>query len=184
MASLLPIERLAQEDRKEEEEKRELTCEICRGLLNKPLRFSACNHHFCQACLNRWFESREENDFICPFDRTESWLMNGEEWRTTKIREGIKFTCREKEFGCPEELPMNEILRHQLTCKYKVVICPRGCEELRCKKDLYKHLAGDCDVKINERIRREMCAPCAYEYFHFCSATHCDPEEIRKWIDA
>ena len=183
MTSPLPIERMVQEDREEEEKKRELTCEICRGLLDNPMRFSECNHHCCQACLHRWFASKADNDFVCPVDRTESWLMNGEEWRVTKIRDRVKFTCKEKDFGCEEELILTEISRHQLACKYTVVPCPRGCDELRCRKDLYLHLAGDCDIRIDERVRREMCAPCSHEYFQFNSATHCDVEKISKRIN-
>jgi len=42
----------------------EFVCAICTDILENPVEISGCEHHFCDSCIRRWIQNREE----CPID--------------------------------------------------------------------------------------------------------------------
>ena len=76
---------------------------------------------------------------------------------------------------------MVETSKHERICKYRIIECPRGCEELMTAAGKFRHLISYCDVKIDNKIKDQMCKTCAQEYFEFGEAEHCDPKFMKMW---
>ena len=132
------------------------TCQICTKVLREPRLAVCCGQHFCESCLNKWFD-RQRGRESCPHCRSEGDAFNHviDKGLRSEINE-LKIKCTHHEEGCEWRGELGALKTHlesQNGCGYEDVECPNKCELLPgCilvlkRKHLKIHLSHDCYLR-------------------------------------
>ena len=113
-------------------------CAICHDVMWHPVACAICEHSFCEACLNKWFEKHKVCPNQCEYQRRERVPPI-----LLQLLSPLKITCKNKTNGC-EQIVRYELLgKHEQTCDFEMNQC-RGCSESLLKKTLSEH-ESKCD---------------------------------------
>lgn len=131
-----------------------LLCMICHEIVWHPVTCETCEHSFCEACINQWFQRQQ-------------WCPNRCEYRQrarlphlfAQMLSELKVTCKNAVNGCNEILPYEALEKHEQTCGYEIKMC-QGCLEPLLKQDVDRHelhcdhieiLCNNCQVTYRRR---------------------------------
>ena len=124
----------------------EYSCMICAKVLNEPHLTDCCGQHFCQGCLDKWFERQGRK--ICPHCRSESFSHILSLPLKRKV-DSLQVYCTYQENGCNKITTVGEVNSHTDKCGFAPVACPLlGCEETVLRKDLEHHCSNECLQRI------------------------------------
>ena len=117
-----------------------LKCKICLNILLNPYDCSKCGNTFCYSCINKLKESMKK----CPFGCVDYEIMPSS-FAIKKFLEQLNFTCLNKENGCNEIIPYNNLEQHDKNCSYINAICPNNqCGKKIQWNSLKNHLQNEC----------------------------------------
>ena len=88
---------------------KDITCPICKGILNDPYFCIKCQNNFCYKCINKYKLTNKK----CPF-RCENTNYIKNIFLNKIFPELLKFKC---EKGCDEIIPYKEVNTHNKNCK-------------------------------------------------------------------
>ena len=135
-------------------------CQICTKVLREPHLAVCCGQHFCESCLNEWFD-RQPGRESCPprHCRAEGDAFNHviDKGLRSEINE-LKIKCTHHEEGCEWRGELGALTTHlesQNGCGYELLKCPHKCElmpgcKLTCflkRKEMERHLTHDCCLR-------------------------------------
>ncbi len=101
-------------------------CTVCTKVLRDPHLTSCCGQHFCETCLNYWFEKHRQQS--CPHCRTKGSGFN--HFLDKKLKREIselKIWCSNKDKGCEWRDELQSLEKHIKSdrgCGYVKVKCP------------------------------------------------------------
>ena len=131
-----------------------LICQICTKVLAEPHLTVCCGQHFCESCLNEWFEKHHKES--CPHCRAEDEDFNHviNKGLRSEISQ-LKIRCRNwyQGKGCDWIGELGELKNHlesEKGCGFVLVSCPNECGELFKRMDLDKHLYLECSLRPHE----------------------------------
>ena len=75
----------------------EYLCMVCAKVLNEPQLTDCCGQHFCQACLEQWFEKQGKK--VCPHCRSETFAHMRDLPLKRKLST-LKIYCPNQKEGC------------------------------------------------------------------------------------
>lgn len=106
----------------------ELICPICSGVLQDPVQAPICEHAFCTACINEWFNHQE----TCPVDRQPitSSILKPVPRILKNLLSRLTIKCPNVEFGCEQVIKLDVLNQHLLECNHnpkRPVQCEAGC---------------------------------------------------------
>ncbi|XP_008192722.2 uncharacterized protein LOC103312834 [Tribolium castaneum] len=93
---------------------KQLECSVCKELMRPPIVQCQSGHSFCSPC-------KEKVD-QCPTCRTK-W-SNVRNYSLEGITPSLQYPCVYSHVGCEETFLGNEIVHHELVCKFKLYTCP------------------------------------------------------------
>ena len=149
------------------------TCPICHLLtVQAPQRARCCRKLFCKACIDKWRNTKPDNNFTCPMCRKEFYYF--EDGNATKTIKETKVYCptsnvekirdtwppdeAETEpmpMKCPWTGELKSVHSHLKVCAYKVVNCPNdGCGIKIERRNLEMHFKTDCVFRCGHCKRR------------------------------
>ena len=117
------------------------SCIICTKLLNEPHLTDCCGQHFCQVCLERWFERQGRK--ICPHCRSESFSHILSLPLKRKV-DSLQVYCTYKKNGCDKMTTVGQLNLHTNGCGFVPVACTQNCGEVVLRKDLEQHCSIVC----------------------------------------
>ena len=134
-------------------------CQICTKVLREPHLAVCCGQHFCESCLNKWF-NRQQGRQSCPHCRAEgaafSHVIN--KGLRSEINQ-LKIRCINRGEGCEWTGELGTLKTHlesERGCGFVEVKCPNKCLQVythpattTCvkRKDLGKHLTDSCYLR-------------------------------------
>ena len=126
-------------------------CMICAKVLNEPHLTDCCGQHFCQACLEQWFEKQAKKE--CPHCRSETFTHMRSLPLKRKI-DDLEVYCPNQKEGCKEITKLGVLDAHRHVCGSAKVICTQECGELILRKDLIQHCNDKCPKR---KIKCKFC---------------------------
>ncbi len=139
---------------------------VCTKVLRDPHLTSCCGQHFCETCLNYWFEKHRQQS--CPHCRAKGSGFN--HFLDKKLKREIselKIWCSNKDKKCKWRDELQNLEKHIQSddgCGYVEVECPqtlyRRCPKM-LRKDLDKHIRNTC------KYRSVTCIHCNKKLHHF-----------------
>ena len=133
-------------------------CQICTKVLRKPHLAVCCGQHFCESCLNEWFD-RQQGRESCPHCRAEGDAFHHviHKGLRSEINE-LQIKCSHHREGCEWRGELGALKTHlesQNGCGYELLKCPNKCElmpgcKLTCflkRKEMERHLTHDCCLR-------------------------------------
>ncbi len=154
-------------------------CRICTNVLRDPRLTECCGQHFCQKCLQSWFQTQTRTFRSCPHCRTVNFVHIHDKSVQRELNQ-LRIRCSHQGEGCEWVGQLGDLQTHLNSnsgCGYQVVECPNRCnskvesprlwlhkvthsvQKLQ-RKDLQKHVASQCP------LRRYKCAHCGLEDTH------------------
>ncbi len=154
-------------------------CRICTNVLRDPRLTECCGQHFCQGCLQSWFQTQTRTLRSCPHCRTVNFVHIHDKSVQRELNQ-LCIRCSHHEEGCQWVGELGDLQTHLNSnsgCGYQVVECPNRCnsnaqsqglrlhqgthsvQKLR-RKDLQEHTTSQCP------LRRYKCAHCGLEDTH------------------
>ena len=138
---------------------------VCTKVLRDPHLTSCCGQHFCETCLNYWFEKHRQKS--CPHCRAKGSGFN--HFLDKKLKREIselKIWCSNKDKGCKWRDELQNLEKHIKSddgCSYVEVKCPQAISFIKCpkllRKDLDEHIRNTCKyrsgtcIHCNEKLR-------------------------------
>ena len=149
------------------------TCQICTKVLREPRLAVCCGQHFCESCLNKWFDRQPEpGRNKCPHCCAEGDAFHHviNKGLRSEIN-GLKIKCSHHREGCEWRGELGALKTHlesKSGCGYEDMECPNRCQEcygvnssskttVVNRKDLELHLTHYC------YFRPYKCKFCGYE---------------------
>ena len=134
-----------------------LICQICTKILRDPHLAVCCGQHFCESCLNKWFD-RQRGKQSCPHCRAEGDAFNHVVHKGLRSEVNqLKIRCTNRGEGCEWIGELGGLKRHLDSdngCGFIEVECPNKCVDILYpwattvkRKDLTKHLTQDCYLR-------------------------------------
>ena len=128
-------------------------CQICTKVLCEPHLAVCCGQHFCESCLNKWFD-RQRGKQSCPHCRAEGEGFNHviHKGLRSEINQ-LKIRCSNHGKGCQWTGELGALKAHlesESGCGFVMVECPNKCNLLgrtMLRKRIKKHLAHDCYLR-------------------------------------
>ena len=139
-------------------------CMICAKVLNEPHLTDCCGQHFCQACLEQWFEKQTKKE--CPHCRSETFTHIRSLPLKRKIDE-LEFYCPNQQGGCKEIMKLGALDDHKNVCGFAKVTCTQGCGKLILRKDLTQHCNNECPKR---KIKCKFCG--SVDHYEVISGEH------------
>ncbi|XP_067938629.1 TNF receptor-associated factor 5-like [Watersipora subatra] len=156
----------------ERELRRKYPCSICANILVRPHQ-TTCGRRVCKSCIDKAFGDRERIT-PCPLnhddedddeEEIEECKRNGlhkrdisKDTSVHKILQKEKCYCKNKEYGCHDEVQLKRLSNHEKDCKHKPVPCPnKGCPESVAELKIESH-QKECLFSM---------VPCSYCQQHF-----------------
>ncbi|KAI0989072.1 hypothetical protein GJ496_005613 [Pomphorhynchus laevis] len=135
----------------------ELTCLICKGVLENPAQAPDCEHAFCRECISEWL-SRQSS---CPVDRSFTLIsyLQPVPRIIKNLLNKLLIRCENASHGCVDVLRLESLHDHQANCTFNPKR-PVTCENCNlvvpkdvfpthnCVKELRK-LYEECLNRIN-----------------------------------
>ncbi|XP_062620869.1 E3 ubiquitin-protein ligase PDZRN3-B-like isoform X2 [Saccostrea cucullata] len=122
----------------------EMRCELCRGVLDNPLR-TTCSHIYCSGCILPWVVRTGNCPRGCQRLTPED-LRNEIELRDCILN--LSVLCEFRSRGCKRLVRLREVGIHSTECEYRPVRCTNeGCKLVLSIRDLEKHVTGNCPYK-------------------------------------
>ena len=159
----LPVEAKEQNDgglehRFVEEVPEKFICSICTRVQREPHLTSCCGQHFCESCLENWFEKQLTKS--CPHCREKRIVHIVNKERKREINE-LKIYCTHHEEGCQWIGELGDLQTHlnsESGCGYVEVECTNSwyCSKMK-RKDLQEHLSSECPKRTYN------CEHCEFE---------------------
>ena len=148
-------------------------CIICAKVLREPRLAVCCGQHFCESCLNKWFDRQPEpGRNKCPHCCAEGDAFHHviNKGLRSEIN-GLKIKCSHHREGCEWRGELGALKTHlesKSGCGYEDMECPNRCQECHGvdssskttvvnRKDLELHLTHYCYFRPYE------CKFCGYE---------------------
>ena len=138
---------------------------VCTKVLRDPHLTSCCGQHFCEICLNYWFEKHRQKS--CPHCRAKGSGFN--HFLDKKLKREIselKIWCSNRDKGCKWRDELQNLEKHIKSdngCGYVEVECPNcSMSEFSFHKECPKILRKDLDEH-----RSVTCIHCKVEQEHF-----------------
>ena len=135
-------------------------CQICTKVLREPHLAVCCGQHFCESCLNKWF-NRQQGRQSCPHCRAEGEAFSHviHKGLRSEINQ-LKIRCINRGEGCEWTGELGTLKTHlesERGCGFVVVDCPNHCYDIENgfiniyvtmkRKDLDKHLTERCYLR-------------------------------------
>ena len=95
-------------------------CKICSYILTEPIQCTCCNELFCKECLIKY---QKENNH-CPNTTLTSHKhvhYVSAPTNITKALDSLVFYCKYYEYGCDEQIKLNELKTHEQKCEYSIL---------------------------------------------------------------
>ena len=133
-------------------------CQICTKVLREPHLAVCCGQHFCESCLNKWF-NRQQGRQSCPHCRAEGEAFSHVIHKGLKSEiNQMKIRCINRGEGCEWTGELGTLKTHlesERGCGFVMVQCPNKCLQdtypatTTCvkRKDLGKHLTDRCYLR-------------------------------------
>ena len=143
---------------------------VCTKVLRDPHLTSCCGQHFCETCLNYWFEKQRQQS--CPHCRAKRNGFN--HFLDKKLKREIselKIWCSNKDKGCKWRDELQNLEKHIKSyngCGYVEVKC-RNRPEFSLHKECPKMLRKDLDEHVRNtcEYRSVTCIHCNKKIRHF-----------------
>ena len=121
-----------------------IQCKICFNILKNPYDCTKCGNSFCYNCISNLIKQNKK----CPF-QCENFSIKQSSLIIISYLSNLKFTCKNKEFGCNEIISYENLDKHDKDCKFFYTKCPN----LQCKKKilwnlLEQHLKNECPYSL------------------------------------
>ncbi len=154
-------------------------CSICTNVLRDSRLTECCGQHFCQKCLQSWFQTQTCTLRSCPHCRTSNFVHIHDKSVQREVNQ-LRICCSHHEERCQWVGELGDLQTHLSSnsgCGYEVVECPNRCkskvqpqgwwvhqwthsvQKLR-RKDLQEHVTSQCP------LRRYKCIHCGLEDTH------------------
>ena len=143
---------------------------VCTKVLRDPHLTSCCGQHFCETCLNYWFEKHRRQS--CPHCRAKgSRFKHFLDKKLKREISELKIWCSNKDKGCKWRDKLQNLKKHIKSddgCGYVEIKCP-NCPELFLLKKCPKMLRKDLDEHIRNTCehRSVTCMYCNEKQEHF-----------------
>ena len=139
-------------------------CQICTKLLREPHLVVCCGQHFCESCLDQWFDynlGRQGKPCLsCPRCRAKGDDFNHviHKGLRSEINE-LKIRCSNHSEGCTWTGELGSLKTHlesESGCGFVLVTCPNMCRQASpfdsattCvkRKDLQEHITQYCYLR-------------------------------------
>ena len=163
-----------------------IKCKICFNILLNPYDCTICGNSFCYSCIN----SLIENNQSCPFKCT-SYQIKPSSFGITSYLSKLNFSCLNKNNGCNEIIPYNNLITHDKECKYFYTTCPN----IQCSKKmkwtlLENHIKNEClfslfkcpycDIKLKRNEYKEHVVNCQSVQMSMPIPNKEDPNEEKE----
>ena len=139
-------------------------CMICAKVLNEPNVTDCCGQHFCQVCLEQWFEKNERK--ICPHCRSQSFSYMRYLPLKRKIS-SFQVYCTYQEQGCDVISTIGELDAHREVCGFASLVCNQGCGQTVLRKDMPRHCKEEC---LKRKVRCQHCGK--MDFFQVINGKH------------
>ena len=139
-------------------------CVICAMVLNEPHLTDCCGQHFCQACLEQWFEEQAKK--ICPHCRSETFTHMRYLPLKRKI-DDLEVYCPYLNEGCKEIIKLGALDAHKNICGFTKVTCTQRCGKFILRKNLRWHCNNECSKR---KVRCKYCG--IVGHYEVISARH------------
>ena len=127
------------------------TCLVCSSVQFQPVLVSCCGQHFCNSCLQRWFQQQGTK---CPHCR-ETGITSIVNKQQVRDINDLMVYCSNKSKGCRWEGKIGAVDEHTRSkCTYTLLDCPNKCKEKVFRSVLETHLRDSC---LCRKYRCEHC---------------------------
>ncbi|CAG2175107.1 unnamed protein product [Oppiella nova] len=127
----------------------ELSCGICLNIIKAPVIVPCCRQAFCHDCISDWLTNNND----CPLDRaplTVDGLQKPPRLLETMLGK-LKISCDNKDYGCPEVVPLEDLDHHKANCEFKATQCPRCLCDKKPNHDCIEAL-----MQLNRNANQEI----------------------------
>ena len=112
----------------------ELTCCICRGVLDRPQYSVGCGHTFCTDCLTQRLNQTDK----CPIDIHFSLTNNRENLQPApriiqNMIDKVELFCEFSDFGCDKYIRKDMMANHLKECEFN----PKSKRVCECGTEFY-----------------------------------------------
>jgi len=125
-------------------------CNICLGILNKPLIAKCCKQLFCYDCITEWLSFST----TCPYDRSvlsKKDLIPAD--NVCRQMADLELHCEFELYGCQKTIPLKDLPKHMKTCIYDP---ERKCTSCGLSMgDINNHNCIELLIAEKEKFRRE-----------------------------
>jgi E3 ubiquitin-protein ligase NRDP1 len=141
----------------------ELICFICSCVLEKPVQVAACQHAFCNECIQQRLINNEHTK--CPFPSCQQEIANPTEEIIPAPRilvallKKLEIKCDFEHLGCDSVVKLEEMADHVEKCIYdpKERPCVIGCGRIITAKQQLQHQCEQEDfIRILKNTRQEI----------------------------
>ena len=133
------------------------SCKICLEVLHDPVQCQNNEHYFCRKCITKHLENSETCP-LCMDQLTLETLRPPSRIVVEIVSQIKKPRCRYVSQGCTENVTVEDVLLHEQTCGYAVVVCTNeGCKETVNRRDQESHEMKEC------KFRKITCESCNEE---------------------
>jgi len=136
------IDKFSEQDQ-EALSKFDLTCSICSGVICDPVRFTKCEHTFCNGCVVRFLATTGDRRFSCPLCKSCTTFRTAKFVR--RVLNKLKIRC---DFdGCTHRTTVDKIHSHIETCIKNPHTKCNHCDMVYERKKRRQHLKTYCRLK-------------------------------------
>ncbi|ELT93162.1 hypothetical protein CAPTEDRAFT_156814 [Capitella teleta] len=128
-------------------------CPMCKNPMRAPVQ-TECGHRMCLSCIENYILERTNSGTpapICPINEEGCEPVTIEtiypDYNMKKQIEGQHVFCKNKDFGCTEQLKWKDLPQHLFACKFQPKECPNkefGCRENVTEADYMEHIESKC----------------------------------------
>jgi hypothetical protein len=136
-------------DEKDLEKHNQFVCSICTNLAWNAVSLQGCNHVFCDACIIRWFNTRNQKSTIlpCPNCKQSTQLLHRQSLIENRLAyqtlRQISIHCLLHE-KCSWTGSYDQFILHLTQCNYAPKITCNLCQQSIKQSDLKHHQENDC----------------------------------------
>lgn len=136
-------------------------CQLCNGILWKPIACSECEKPFCESCIAAW-QKEKQNAKRCP-EACSSYSERPCPPANLYILRKLQIACRYASRQCHEILEYEQLEGHEKICGCLPMVCP-GCGEEVDKQEFDRHTntcllvelkCSECDLTYRRELASE-----------------------------
>jgi E3 ubiquitin-protein ligase SIAH1 len=126
-----------------------LECPVCMDIMRAPILQCKNGHNICSVC-----KLKLRN---CPTCRAE--FIEARSLALEKLSQILRFPCANSKIGCTEKLPIHNIMKHNISCPYRIHKCllglPGSCSWEGRRTDILQHAKEKHEVyAFDSRVDR------------------------------